>query len=105
MRKEVAMRETIPARLDLERRALFTLDDPSNLNFICRTGTVWITLDGDQRDYVLEAGDCFRTAEHRRALIYALAPTRVDLVTCQESKNAMQPSRTYGRTSTFRAAH
>src|SRR4051794_31414775 len=84
MPKEPAMTHTLPARLDLERRALFTVADPSQVNFTCREGTVWLTLDGDLRDYVLEAGDSFRTPEHRSALLYALSPARVDIDTCRE---------------------
>lgn len=42
-------------------------------------GTVWLTLDHDVRDIVLNAGDRFVTQEHRNALLYALAPARLEM--------------------------
>jgi hypothetical protein len=63
--------------LNLERNALFNLPDAAGVQIICRDGTVWITLDNDQRDYVLEAGDTFINAEHKRALIYAMKPSTI----------------------------
>ncbi len=63
--------------LNLERSALFNLPDAAGVHIVCRDGTVWITLDNDQRDYVLEAGDSFTNAEHKRALIYAMRPSSI----------------------------
>jgi hypothetical protein len=97
--------DTLPAKLDLERRALFSVDDPSEVNFICREGTVWLTLDGDLQDYVLEAGDSFHTGEHRRALIYALSPARVDLDMCGNRQPVTRPVRQIRATPAWNAAH
>lgn len=36
---------------------------------------MWLTLNGDTRDIVIDAGESFAATEHRRALIYALAPS------------------------------
>ena len=63
--------------LDMERRAMFNLPDAAGVDIVCRDGTVWITLDNDIRDYVLEAGDSFRNTQHTRALIYAMRPSRI----------------------------
>ncbi len=63
--------------LDLERRAMFSLPDAAGVDIVCRDGTVWITLDNDSRDYVLEAGESLHNAQHRRALIYAMRPSRI----------------------------
>jgi len=38
----------------------------------CVDGCVWITLDGDPRDIVLEAGQTFTADRNQRALIHAL---------------------------------
>jgi hypothetical protein len=94
----------LPARLDLEHRALFAVGDASDVDFTCREGTVWLTLDGDLRDYVLEPGDSFRTGEHRRALIYALAPARVDLVACKRREPVTQSHRLFRRMPAIHAA-
>lgn len=63
--------------LNLERSALFNLPDAAGVQIVCREGNVWITLDDDLRDYVLEAGDTFVNAEHKRALIYAMRPSTI----------------------------
>jgi hypothetical protein len=63
--------------LNLERSALFNLPDAAGVQIVCRDGTVWITLDNDLRDYVLEAGDTFTNADHKRALIYAMKPSTI----------------------------
>lgn len=57
--------------LRLAHRALQSFPDAAGLEFCCREGSVWVTLDGDPRDYILEAGESFTTAEHRRAVVYA----------------------------------
>jgi len=61
----------------LEPRAIHRIADASALEVSCREGSVWITLDDDPRDIVLEAGQCFSTSEHRRALIYAFDRARL----------------------------
>lgn len=63
--------------LNLEHRALFNLPDAAGVQIVCREGSVWITLDNDLRDYVLEAGDSFTNTEHKRALIYAMRPSTI----------------------------
>ena len=61
--------------LTLDNRALFNIPDAAGLQIDCEQGTVWVTLDGDLRDYVLEPGDHFHNTEHRRAVIYAMQPS------------------------------
>lgn len=63
--------------LTLEHRALLSVADAADLQIDCREGTVWVTLDHDPRDVVLATGERFVTAEHRRAVIYALEPARI----------------------------
>ena len=65
--------------VQLEHHAMFTLDDAADVKFDCRKGTLWITLDGDGRDIVLEPGESFTSAEHRRALVYAMRPSCLDV--------------------------
>ena len=65
--------------LGLRRDALFSVPDAAGVHILCRNGTVWITLDGDPRDIVLEASDSFSTPEHRRALIYAMKPSCIEV--------------------------
>ena len=70
-----------PRQMDLclERRALFQVSDAAGVQMACQSGSLWITLDGDPRDILLDAGDRYTATEHRRALIYALEPSTVRL--------------------------
>jgi hypothetical protein len=58
--------------IDLPRRAMFKLPDAAAVQIDCRSGSLWITLDGDTRDFVVEAGERFATETHRPAIVYAL---------------------------------
>ena len=81
---------TLPRYVRLEKRALHSVADAAGVQIACLEGSVWLTLDGDDQDYVLEAGETFTTGEHRRALIYALAPARIDLVADQSRNETME---------------
>ena len=58
----------------LAARRLFDIPDAAAVQIRCTAGTLWITLDNDQRDIILAPGESFSTGEHRRALLYALEP-------------------------------
>jgi hypothetical protein len=68
-----------PITLSLCRRQIHAIDDAAGWRIACRSGAVWITLDGDLTDYVVEAGEAFETPRHARALVYALGAARIDL--------------------------
>lgn len=61
--------------VSLPARQLFLIPDPSSARILCTGGCVWLTLDDDPRDVILQAGDSFETEEPRRALLYALEPS------------------------------
>jgi hypothetical protein len=63
--------------LSLPNEAVFTLRDAHDVDIECRSGALWITLDHDPRDIVLEPGQHFRTDDHRRALVAAMEPSCV----------------------------
>jgi hypothetical protein len=65
--------------LSLEPKTLFNVSDAAGVQILCRSGSLWVTLDGDPRDIVLDAGDHFTATEHRRALIYALGSASLSL--------------------------
>ena len=69
----------LPRALQLDRKAIHSLPDATAIAVTCDEGAVWLTLDGDARDFVLEAGETFQAQAHGRVLIYALAPSRVSL--------------------------
>ncbi|MCD6078828.1 MAG: hypothetical protein K0R89_2772 [Ramlibacter sp.] len=64
----------------LPARQLFTVPDASSVRILCTTGALWLTLDHDPNDVVLEAGECFETGEPRRALVYAFQASTFELV-------------------------
>jgi hypothetical protein len=72
------MRTELPRfEVSLPKSSIFTLPDVSGIAIECEVGSVWVTLDGDQRDIVLERGERFVSPSHRRALVSALEPSRV----------------------------
>jgi hypothetical protein len=73
---------TIPPdreEVSLAPRALLDIPDIGGTQVSCKRGSLWITLDNDPRDIVLEAGESFFTTEHRRALVYAFQPSLVGI--------------------------
>jgi hypothetical protein len=70
---------TVPATHTLPARQLFTVPDASAVRIVCTSGALWLTLDHEAHDVILEAGDSFETAEHRRALVYAFQPSTFEL--------------------------
>jgi len=65
--------------LSLAPRGLLEIPDAAGVQFTCKHGCLWITLDNDPRDIVLEAGESFVGTEHRRALLYALQASTLAL--------------------------
>jgi len=65
--------------LNLPRQALFSIADAADVRISCARGSVWITLDNDLRDIVLDDGGVFSTTEHRRAVIYAMKPSCITI--------------------------
>ncbi len=65
--------------LSLAHKALFSLPDAADVQIACLQGSLWLTLDDDPRDIILDAGDSFSTTDHRRALIYALEASSLRL--------------------------
>jgi hypothetical protein len=61
--------------VSLPARQLFEIPDASTARILCTAGCLWLTLDDDPRDVILEPGDSFATGEARRALLYAMQPS------------------------------
>jgi hypothetical protein len=75
----------------LSPRQLHVIPDGAGVRIACRSGAVWITVDNDPQDYVLEPGEMFATSRHARVLVYALGTARIDVVECQ-SRNDTIPT-------------
>jgi hypothetical protein len=78
--KESVM-NTRPQRLSfsLPNQSVLALPDAHEVDIECRSGALWITLDNDRRDIVLNPGQHFRADSHRRALVEAIEPSCVRL--------------------------
>jgi len=61
-----------PFQMALPAHAVYSVSDAADVRITCRSGSVWITLDDDPVDTVLEPGEQFTTPLHRRALVSAL---------------------------------
>lgn len=65
--------------LRLDARRLFEIPDAAAVQVRCTDGCLWLTLDHDVRDIILEPGQSFTATEHRRGLLYALQPSAFTL--------------------------
>jgi hypothetical protein len=80
--------------INLQRQAMLSVADAANVRIACVQGSIWITLDNDLRDVVLDDCGVFTTFEHRRAVIYALEPSRVSVsVTASSAPDALNSKR------------
>lgn len=83
--------------LSLAHQAMFEVTDAAGVQITCHEGSLWLTLDGDARDIVIDAGESFIATEHRRALIYALAPADLSVAMAPTVVPAAAPARPAGR--------
>lgn len=65
--------DTLTVDLNMPHKALQSIPAGA-LRLVCREGSVWITLDHDERDVVLNEGESFVTQPHHRVIAYALQP-------------------------------
>lgn len=79
--------------LSLAARALFEIPDVASVRLTCSQGALWITLDNDPRDIVLEPGESFFSTGHRRALVFAFEPSTLALSPeVQDARASRAPS-------------
>lgn len=67
----------------LPTRTVFAVPDGAGVGIECRSGSVWLTLDRDRRDFILEAGQRFDGTEHRRVLVSALTSSCITVSNAQ----------------------
>lgn len=83
--------------LNLPRQALFSIADAAHVRISCVRGSVWITLDNDLRDIVLDDYGVFSTTEHRRAIIYAMKPSCITIAPAAPSSPILSRSQSVAR--------
>ncbi len=65
---------------EIARDGILEISQGAGMTLECLAGSVWVTLDGDLRDVILDAGHAFTVASEQRILIQALDCARVRLV-------------------------
>ena len=66
--------------LHLKHRQLLRLPADNGGRITCRSGSVWITRDGDANDIVLERGQSYLSTRGDGIIIYALHDADIDVV-------------------------
>ncbi|MBI5279618.1 MAG: DUF2917 domain-containing protein [Burkholderiales bacterium] len=73
------MPQATTRHIRLAPRSLLSLPDAAGTEIRSLAGTLWVTVDGDPRDVVLEPGEQFTPSTHGRVIVYALGPAAVEL--------------------------
>ncbi|MGI9025892.1 MAG: DUF2917 domain-containing protein [Burkholderiaceae bacterium] len=81
-----ARRANSAAVHDIGCNRILSVAKPLGTVVECLQGCVWITIDADRRDVVLAAGQTFTADRDDRALIQALASSRVRLSPARRSR-------------------
>lgn len=72
----------------LPARSLYRVPRAGAVRIRCLAGSLWLTLDDDLRDIILQPGDCFTAGEARRGLLYALEPATFTVVPAGQTEAA-----------------
>ena len=66
-------------RFAMLRGHLLEMPRDATLDLACGAGTLWVTIDHDPRDFVLEPGERMRVPRGARALVNALDDAVLEL--------------------------
>jgi hypothetical protein len=80
-------------RVQLGHREMVFIDDARNQQLHCDAGELWITHEGDSRDFVLQAGQSWQATVRGPVVVSALKPSVVTLTHLQAGKAAAVPKR------------
>lgn len=65
---------------EIARNKILDIKKALGVTIECLEGSVWVTLDGDRRDVILDAGQAFNVDRKQRTLIQAMDTARVRLI-------------------------
>jgi len=65
--------------LELQEGQVVTLFDAKGTRIVARSGSVWVTEEGDRQDHIMGPGDARVVARAGRTIVQALAPSRIGL--------------------------
>ena len=69
-----------PGVQEIAKNRILEIKQALGVTIECLEGSVWVTLDGDMRDVILEAGQALYVDRKQRTLIQALDTARVRLL-------------------------
>ncbi len=75
--------KTNAAVLELKPGQIVTLDDAPGASIYTRCGTVWVTEEGDPKDFVLGAGERRVVSQPGRTLIQAMKTSWISIRTSE----------------------
>ncbi|MGE5615540.1 MAG: DUF2917 domain-containing protein [Bacillota bacterium] len=64
-----------------------TLDDAAGIRIVARSGTVWVTEEGEAKDHVVGPGDAFTIAHNGRTVVQALREAWISLLEGKKPAN------------------
>ena len=76
--------------LALAAGQVLTLDNAEGLRILARSGTVWITEEGNPRDHIVRAGDTLIVARGGRTVVQAIDPAWISLAEGAPAANDSQ---------------
>ena len=77
--------------ITLEPGQVVTLDDAQGTRIVARSGTVWVTEEGDPRDHVVGPGDALIVAHSGRTVVQALQSAWISLTEAMVASNDAPP--------------
>ena len=77
--------------LALEPGQVLTLDDAQGTRIVARSGTVWVTEEGESRDHIVGPGDALIVARPGRTVVQALMAAWISLTEALAPANDPAP--------------
>jgi hypothetical protein len=77
--------------LALEPGQVLTLDDAQGTRIVARSGTVWVTEEGEGRDHIVGPGDALIVARPGRTVVQALRSAWISLTESLAAANDPAP--------------
>jgi hypothetical protein len=74
-----ALAPAAPEVACLDKRATLWIARPQGQTVTCESGTLWLTVDNEPTDVILEAGESHRCTKASRLGIHALAAARLSV--------------------------
>jgi hypothetical protein len=65
--------------LELQEGQVVILFDAKGTRIVARSGSVWVTEEGDRQDHIIGPGDARIVGRPGRTIVQALAPSRIAL--------------------------